>query len=145
MNKEEIKKLLPHRDAMLLIDEVELVMVQKENEPAREEAVATYTVRGDEWFLQGHFPGNPVVPGVILCEMMGQSSCILVKQEGNFTPYFTGMDQVRFKNKVLPGDVITFRSQVDRAKGPFYFIKSAGYVDGKLCVSGELSFAVVKD
>ena len=120
-------------------------MVEKENEPPYEEAVATYTVRGDEWFLQGHFPGNPVVPGVVLCEMMGQSACILVKQEGNFTPYFTGMDQVRFKNKVLPGDVVTFRSKVARAKGPFYFINSAGYVNGKLCVSGELSFAVVKD
>ncbi len=161
MDKNEIKKLLPHREPMLLIDEVELVMVQNENVPAQgnaykkalekdgeeihEEAVATYTVRGDEWFLQGHFPGNPVVPGVILCEMMGQSACVLVKQAGDYTPYFTGMDQIRFKNKVLPGDVITFRSKVDRAKGPFYFIKSAGYVNDKLCVSGELSFAVVKE
>lgn len=135
MNKDAIKKLLPHRDPMLLIDEAELL---------DGEAVAKYTVRGDEWFLQGHFPGNPVVPGVILCEMMGQSACVLVTQEGDYTPYFSGMDKIRFKNKVLPGDVITFRSKVDRAKGPFYFIKSAGYVNDKLCVSGELSFAVVK-
>ena len=136
MDKEAIKTLLPHRDPMLLIEEVWL---------EGEEAVATYKVRGDEWFLQGHFPGNPVVPGVILCEMMGQSACILVQQDGDFTPYFSGMDQIRFKNKVLPGDTIMFRSRVGRSKGPFYFIKATGPVAGKVCVSGELSFAVVKN
>lgn len=136
MDKEAIKQLLPHRDPMLLIEEAWL---------EGDEAVATYKVRGDEWFLQGHFPGNPVVPGVILCEMMGQSACVLVKQDGDFTPYFSGMDQIRFKNKVLPGDTIVFRSRVERTKGPFYFIKSTGSVEGKLCVSGDLSFAVVKN
>lgn len=136
MDKEAIKSLLPHREPMLLIDEVWL---------EGGEAVATYTVRGDEWFLQGHFPGNPVVPGVILCEMMGQSACVLVAQDGDFTPYFSGLDQVRFRNKVVPGDKIVFRSRLDRSKGPFYFIKSSGSVDGKICVSGDLSFAVVRN
>ena len=72
MTREEIKTILPHRDAMLLLDEV-----------AREEdtAVGKLRIRGDEWFLQGHFPGNPVVPGVILCEILAQSSCILLKDE----------------------------------------------------------------
>ncbi len=135
MDREAIKKILPHREPMLLVDEVGI-----------EDGVATgkYTVRGDEFFLSGHFPGNPVVPGVILCEMMGQSACLLVGGEGNFTPYFTGMNNVKFKNKVLPGDTIEFRSEVTRAKEPFYFIKCEGYVNGKLAVCGELSFAVIR-
>ena len=136
MKRDEIMKILPHREHMLLIDEAELI---------DETAVGRYTVRGDEFFLQGHFPGNPVVPGVILCEMMGQSACVLVSgaDDGGFTPYFTGMNNVKFKNKVTPGDTIEFKSELTAKKGVFHFIKCAGYVNGSLCVSGELSFAVI--
>ncbi|MCL1902877.1 MAG: beta-hydroxyacyl-ACP dehydratase [Oscillospiraceae bacterium] len=139
MNKEEIKKILPHREPMLLLDEVELV---------GEVSVGRYTVKGDEFFLRGHFPGNPVVPGVILCEMMGQSACLLVADDnpdgGAFTPYFTGMKNVKFKNKVLPGDTIEFKCNKVAQKGAFYFIKAEGSVNGKTVVMGELSFAIMK-
>ena len=75
MNREEIKEILPHRKPMLLVDEVVL------NDDGS--ATGYYNVRGDEFFLQGHFPDNPIVPGVIQCEMMAQSACILFKDRMN--------------------------------------------------------------
>jgi len=140
MDRNEIKNILPHREPMLLLDEVEL-----------QDGISTgrYTVRGDEFFLQGHFPGNPVVPGVILCEMMAQSACLLTGLDETsgekYTPYFTGMNKVKFRQKVLSGDTVTFKCTLVKKKEPFYFIQGSGYVNETLCVSGELSFAVVKD
>jgi len=140
MDRDAIKNILPHREPMLLIDEVAL---------QDGISVGKYHVRGDEFFLQGHFPGNPVVPGVILCEMMAQSSCLLVNWDSaadeKYTPYFTSLNKVRFKNKVIPGNTITFKCELISKKEPFYFIKGSGYVDETLCVSGELTFAVIKE
>ena len=138
MNREQIKKILPHREPMLLLDEAFV-------EDGK--SIGKYTVHGDEFFLQGHFPGNPVVPGVILCEMMAQSACALLaeKVSGKFTPYFTGLDKVRFKKPVLPGDTITFTCEILREKAPFYFGAGKGSVNGKVCMTGEFSFAVQKE
>ena len=131
MDRVEIEKILPHRGSMLLLDEAW-------------EGGGCYKVRGDEYFLDGHFPGNPVVPGVILCEIMAQSACVTIQGDlKGKTPYFTGMDKVRIKNKVVPGDTFKTEIKLVNQKGPFYFIEAKGFVDGKLCVSGELSFAVI--
>jgi 3-hydroxyacyl-[acyl-carrier-protein] dehydratase len=137
MNQEAIKKILPHRDNMLLVEEAEIVDGK---------AHASIHIRGDEFFLQGHFPGNPVVPGVILCEMMAQGACVLLADgaaEG-VTPMFTSMNNVRFKNPVKPGDTFQSVSEITKSKGPFYFCSAKGYVEGKLCCSAEFSFALVK-
>jgi len=107
-------------------------------------ATGAYLVKGDEFFLNGHFPGNPVVPGVILCEIMAQTCGVLMSEEvEGKTPYYTGLDKVKFRGVVKPGDMIEIKCEIIKKKMPFVFAKGSGYVDGKLCVQGEFSFALI--
>ena len=137
MNKEEIKKILPHRDDMLLLDSAELI---------DNVAHGKKKIEGNEFFLNGHFPGNPVVPGVILCEILAQSVCVCLGDSinSNQVPYFTGLDKVKFRNPVKPGDLFETECEIVKIREPFYFAKGKGYVDGKLCVSADFSFAVTE-
>lgn len=135
MNKDEIKKILPHREPMLLVDEVELIDGK---------AHGKCHIRGDEYFLQGHFPGNPVVPGVIQCEMLAQSACVLLADSAQGkTPLFTRLDKVKFRGQIKPGDTLETECEITRQRGAFYFAKGTGKVNGRLCVSAEFSFALV--
>lgn len=136
MNREELKEILPHREPMLLVDEA------YKNEDGT--STGRYTVRGDEFFLQGHFPGNPIVPGVILCEMASQSSCVVMADDvKGKTPLFAGMNNVKFKNPVRVGDTVEFTCELTRSMGPFRFIKAVGRNNGKIAMSGEFSFALI--
>lgn len=134
MNREELMKILPHRDSMLLLDECELIDGK---------AHGKKLIRGDEWFLDGHFPGNPVVPGVIQCEILAQSVCVCLQDEAeNCLTLFTSLDKVKFRNMVVPGDTFETVCEITKARKPFYFAKGQGFVNGKLCVSAEFSFAL---
>ena len=135
MNREEIMTILPHRDNMLLLDDVE-----------RKDGIAVghYTVRGDEFFLKGHFPDHPIVPGVILCEILAQSACVLMQDamsEGKL-PVYTGLNNVKFRSPVKPGDTVETQCHIKRAKHPFYFAQGSVTVGERLCVSAEFSFAI---
>ncbi len=136
MNRQEIEQLLPHRAPMLLVDEV------YENEDGT--VTGKYTVRGDEFFLQGHFPGNPIVPGVMLCEMAAQCSCLLAAHEiQGKTTLYAGMDKVKFKNPVRIGDTVEFICTPVKSFGVFRFTKAEGRVGDKIVLKGEFSFALI--
>ena len=109
-------------------------------------ATARYTVRGDEFFLRGQFPNNPIVPGVIQCEILAQSICILLSDQmtEDKIAVYTGLNNVRFKSQVKPGDVFETKCRVTKHKGPFYFAEGEGYVDGRLCVKAEFSIAITE-
>lgn len=136
MNQDEIKKYLPHREPMLLVEEAYI----------DEDGVAhsKYRIKEDEFFTRGHFPGNPIVPGVIQCEIMAQSCAILVKDEipGHMTLY-AGLDKVRFKNIVKPGDLCEVTATLEDRRGQMFFCKAELKVGKKLCCKGNLSFALV--
>lgn len=135
MNREEIKNIIPHRDDMLLIDSVEV--------DGEGVAHGRYTVTGDEFFLRGHFPGNPVVPGVILCEIVAQASCALLAEEmKGRTPYYAGIDKVRFRQMVRPGDTLEIASRLVRSKMNVYVVSGEAKVNGRLSVSGEFTFII---
>lgn len=138
MNRETIKNYLPHREPMLLIDEISV----DENSIAH----AKYYVRGDEFFLQGHFPGNPVVPGVILCEIMAQSSALLIGDAliGK-TPFYGGLDKVRFKKQVHPNDTIEITAQIAKQRGLVYFIEAQAYTNKELCCEGNMTFILIEN
>ena len=138
MDRTEIMAIIPHRDDMLLIHEAACI---------DGEAHGRYHVSGDEYFLRGHFPGNPVVPGVILCEILAQSACVLLedKMEGRKLPMYTGLNNVKFKSPVRPGDTFETRCRITRARHPFYFCSGEGYVGNTLCLKAEFSFAIVGD
>lgn len=135
MTKEELKTILPHREPMLLLDEAD--------QTGENSAEGHYTVRGDEWFLKGHFPGYPIVPGVIQCEMLAQTCCLPLKEQlKGKTPLYAGMNKVRFHGQVRPGDTLILKCEITKSRPPFYFASGKGYIKDKMVVSGEFSFAV---
>jgi 3-hydroxyacyl-[acyl-carrier-protein] dehydratase len=138
LGREQIEAILPHRDPFLLIDEV------VELEPG-ERVVARKHVRGDEWWFAGHFPGRPVMPGVLIVEAMAQTGAVAVlSQEENRgrIAFFGGIDGVRFKRIVEPGDELELECRLEAVRGPIGKGKATAKVDGKLAARGTLTFAV---
>ena len=134
----EIMDILPHRQPFLLIDTVE------ELEPGVR-AVATKNVTFNEPYFAGHFPGNPVMPGVLIVEALAQIGAVAILSQPEWkgkTAYFAGIDKARFKQKVVPGDVLTLETEIIKIKGPIGIGKAVARVNGKLACSAELTFAI---
>ena len=143
MTHKELESRLPHRDPMLLLGEAEVQEIDGEKV-----SVGRTTFRGDEWFLQGHFPGNPVVPGVIQCEMLAQNCCVLLmgdEEARGATPFYTSLDKVRFKRPVRPGDTVDLVCSITRARGPFRFATGTASVNGEVCCRADMSFALMHE
>jgi 3-hydroxyacyl-[acyl-carrier-protein] dehydratase len=138
LNIEEIQKILPHRPPFLLIDRIEELEVGKR-------AVGRKCVTMNEPFFQGHFPGKAVMPGVLILEALAQTGAVVmlsVEANKGKIAYFGGMDRVKFKRQVVPGDVLTLEVEIIKNKGSFGVGKALATVDGKVAVEAELTFAI---
>jgi 3-hydroxyacyl-[acyl-carrier-protein] dehydratase len=138
LGRSEIEAILPHRPPFLLIDEV------VELEPGSR-VVARKHVREDEFWTTGHFPGRPVMPGVLIVEAMAQTGAVAVLSEeenrGRIA-FFAGIDGVRFKRIVEPGDELELECELERIRGPIGRGRATATVGGKLAARGTLMFAV---
>ena len=138
LGKAEIEAILPHRDPFLLIDEV------VELEPGAR-AVARKRVQPDEWYLAGHFPGRPIMPGVLIVEAMAQTGAVAVlaeEENRGRIAFFAGIDDCRFKRIVSPGDTLTLACEIGQVRGPIGRGKATAHVGAELAARGTLTFAV---
>ena len=139
LNKEEIKKIIPQRDPFLMIDEVE-------NFIPGESAIAYKNVNIEEWYFKGHFPGNPIMPGVLIAESLAQTGAVAilsVDENKGKNALFGGIDKMRFNRHVLPGDRLKLEVKIIKRKGPIGVGEAIASVDGKVAAKGELTFALI--
>ncbi len=135
----EIKKIIPHRYPMLLIDRVEELI-------PGEKAVAKRNVTINEELFNGHFPGNPVMPGVLIVEALAQTGAVAIlsmEENKGKNALFGGIDKMKFKKMVVPGDVLKLEVKIIKKKGPVGVGEAIATVDGKVAAKGELTFAIV--
>lgn len=139
LNKEQIKEIIPQRDPFLMIDEVEEIVMG-------ESAIAYKNVREDEWYFKGHFPGNPIMPGVLIAESLAQTGAVAIlsmEENKGKNALFGGIDKMKFKKMVVPGDRLKLEVKIIKRKGPIGVGEAIATVDGKVAAKGELTFALV--
>tara|TARA_B100000795_G_C22643572_1_gene377458 strand:+ start:381 stop:833 length:453 start_codon:yes stop_codon:yes gene_type:complete len=142
LSKQQIIDLLPHREPMLLIDELR-------NIKKLYSATAIVNVRKDSFYVQGHFPGNPVMPGVLIVEAFGQAAAALTAQGINKEEYenklvfLMGIDKARFRNPVIPDCRLELNIEATRSHGRVWKYKGEAFVEGKKMADAQWSATVV--
>ncbi len=137
----DIQKIIPHRYPFLLVDRIDELEEGKK-------AVGIKNVTFNEPFFQGHFPGNPIMPGVLIIEALAQVGAVAIlsiEENRGKLGVFTGIDKVRFRKQVKPGDVLRLEAELTAFKRGMGKAIATAYVGDKVVASGELMFAVVEN
>lgn len=137
LNSNDIQKIIPHRYPFLLVDGV--------LEMDETSITAIKNVSANEMHFMGHFPEKHVFPGVLIMESLAQTGAIVLLSKEEFKgkiAYFAGLDKVKFRKPVVPGDTLTLKVTLDKIKGPVGIASAEALVDGKVVASGILKFAV---
>jgi 3-hydroxyacyl-[acyl-carrier-protein] dehydratase len=138
LDRDEIKAIIPHREPFLLIDHIE------DYEPGVS-AVGTLRVSEDMFWVPGHFPEHAVMPGVLIVEALAQTGAVallsLEENRGRIA-FFAGIDGVRFKRQVVPGETLRLECRITKTRGPIGFGQAEASVEGELACAGDLMFAI---
>ncbi len=137
LNREEIEKIIPHRAPMLLVDRITSL--------TDEEASGELDVRADAMLVQGHFPGNPVMPAVFELEAIAQVGAVAILSRPEFrgkTAYYASIDKAKFRRMVRPGDILRMTVRLTKIRGAFAVAEGAAYVGDELAAQAEIKCAV---
>lgn len=138
LNIEGIMEIIPHRYPFLFVDRVEII-------ESGIKGVGFKNVTMNEYYFQGHYPGMPVMPGVIIIEIMAQVGAVILLSHDDFkgkVPYFAGINKARFKRKVVPGDTLRIEVEIIKMRGTIGIGQGKAYVGDEIAAEGEFMFAI---